>query len=210
MKPSDDPLLAYLNAINHEQHVLTWLPTGFDGDGLIKGPVKTWTPALVAGYSVAARNRTNKLYAEAVRHLTNRGVFAVFASAMSDSWKAYIAFHQRAAKVLVGKADPKTGCVHGRYETLRESVVQLRAVRDSLLLLAPAISDGARGQKNGQQQKNLPRNWKVTELARRIHKDRSGAKKRQIALEFTEGDEKQADSLLRQLRRPEFKHLMKS
>jgi len=52
----------------------------------------------------------------------------------------------------------------------------------------------------------VPKNPKVIQLAHKIHQAGSkGKSQREIALEFTEGDEQQADSLLRQVRR--FPHL---
>ncbi|HUE70595.1 MAG TPA: hypothetical protein VMP01_06870 [Pirellulaceae bacterium] len=58
-----------------------------------------------------------------------------------------------------------------------------------------------RGQQRGQLQ-IIPQNLDVVRLAQEITKRRaSGESQRSIAIQFTEGDEKQAASLLRQLRR---------
>gem|GEM_PF-6763994 len=85
---------------------------------------------------------------------------------------------------------------------------------DAALLSEWRAATQGQGQRTADSgadigKKTLPENPRVVELARRIRTDKTGAKRKQIALEFTEGDETEAASLLKQLQPSRFGHLLK-
>src|SRR5262249_7182342 len=66
---------------------------------------------------------------------------------------------------------------------------------------AERLREDNKADKTKEKRRTIPENSQVLKLAKRIKKRTKGRSKMDVALEFTEGKEKEAKSLLRQLRR---------
>ncbi len=80
--------------------------------------------------------------------------------------------------------------------------VRVRIVGDEREPVKPAVRADSRTDKEKKSSRPIPENPDVLALAKKINKERrQGGSMKEIALDYTEGDEQMAESLLRQLRR---------
>lgn len=106
-----------------------------------------------------------------------------------------------------GRANPHTPSQHTHNQVPRATSRRCR-ITAQVAGKNGQLGDGADGRADGFEKKELtfPRNPKVLALIKLLKKERpSGRSDRDIALQFTEGREREADSLLRKVRA--YRHL---